>query len=347
MLLVIFGAGASYDSAPSRPPLESRYRDLPNRPPLASELFSDRQHFGEVMNKYPECLPIIPQLRHPPTQSTVEAELQRLQLEAVSYPSRNKQLAAIRYYLQEILWTTGHNWLNETQNVGNYRTLIDRIKRWKPSHERVCFVTFNYDWLLDKALREEGYPFDKLSAYVARDLMLVKLHGSVNWGRIVRVPNPQDIAGKNKRDLAHHLIAHFSELEISREYVVTGEYPPAPRQDCAVFPALAIPVETKLDFECPPEHVEALTAFITGVTRILIIGWRATEQPFLDLLKEGLGRASPLVMAVNGRKEDSERALETIGRAGIRGKSRMPEHNEYGFTEFIRNHGEDEFLHSS
>jgi hypothetical protein len=42
MIMVIFGAGASYDSVPSRPPRGLNARQfLPNRPPLASELFLD------------------------------------------------------------------------------------------------------------------------------------------------------------------------------------------------------------------------------------------------------------------------------------------------------------------
>src|SRR5689334_8345022 len=122
MLLVIFGAGASYDSAPSRHPSDSRYYGLPHRPPLANQLFSDRPFFGEVMGKYSQCRAIIPSLRHPPNNSSVEAQLETLQQEAISYPERSQQLAAIRYYLQEILWSTGINWLNETQHISNYLT---------------------------------------------------------------------------------------------------------------------------------------------------------------------------------------------------------------------------------
>src|SRR5438034_3891921 len=188
MLLVILGAGASYDSAPSRDPRQREYSTMDLRPPLANELFSDRKYFGDVMNKYPRCLDIVPRLRHIPPESSVELELQKLQAEVIDYPERHQQLAAIRYYLQEILWACAEGWLRETQNVSNYITLVDDIKRWKKPGEKVCFVTFNYDTLLDKALAHHGYPFTELSAYIARDLMLVKLHGSVNWARIVSTP---------------------------------------------------------------------------------------------------------------------------------------------------------------
>jgi hypothetical protein len=39
MILVVFGAGASYDSVPSRPPAQYGRGHLQNRPPLGAELF--------------------------------------------------------------------------------------------------------------------------------------------------------------------------------------------------------------------------------------------------------------------------------------------------------------------
>ena len=347
MLLVIFGAGASYDSAPSKPPNEHPHRNLEFRLPLANELFSDRRPFGVVMNKYPECLAVIPELRHAPAQSSVEGELQRLQREADSHREGHQQLAAIRYYLQEVLWVTGQRWLDETQNISNYLTLTNRIKRWKQPRERVCFVTFNYDWLLEKALQNAGYPFTELSGYIARDLMLVKLHGSVNWGRIVRSPDLREHIHQERIELARHLIRNYSELRISQEYVLIGEYPPSPRPPHVLFPALAIPVETKLDFECPPEHVAALKSFIPEVTKILIIGWRATEQPFLDLLKNGLRSARPHFFIVNGERSASENTMNKIMRFGIPGNYTVSEQSEFGFSELIRQQKVDEFLSST
>ena len=49
---------------------------------------------------------------------------------------------------------------------------------------------FNYVKLLHAALSRAGYRFTELSAYVARDLILIKLHGSVNWARVITTPCP-------------------------------------------------------------------------------------------------------------------------------------------------------------
>src|SRR5271156_5127550 len=56
MLLVIFGAGASYDSAPTYPPGTSiPAGDVLNgfhRPPLANELFANRPVFAEAIMRF-------------------------------------------------------------------------------------------------------------------------------------------------------------------------------------------------------------------------------------------------------------------------------------------------------
>lgn len=67
MLTAIFGAGASADSDPSRPfrqaedpPSQDQDND---RPPLANELFANRTQFAAVLQRFPQCNPIVPRLR--------------------------------------------------------------------------------------------------------------------------------------------------------------------------------------------------------------------------------------------------------------------------------------------
>src|SRR5438105_2029867 len=63
MLMVIFGAGASYDSDPTRP--SANYvLPTPHRPPLANQLFDNRPEFAHDLSYFPECIPIVPLLRH-------------------------------------------------------------------------------------------------------------------------------------------------------------------------------------------------------------------------------------------------------------------------------------------
>jgi len=89
MLLVIFGAGASYDSVLQLPPRSS---NEDSRPPLANQLFDDRGLFVQVMNEYVACKPLVNLLRG---NIQVERQLARFEEEdAKTFPPRRSQLAA-------------------------------------------------------------------------------------------------------------------------------------------------------------------------------------------------------------------------------------------------------------
>lgn len=332
MLLVILGAGASFDSAPSQHPLDGQSHNLPFRPPLADELFSNREYFGVAMNKFPQCLPVIPRLRDIPSKNSVEIELQALQEEGKKDPVRLRQLAAIKYYLQDILWLCGETWDRDTHSVSNYSALVDTVRHLKQPGEKACFVTFNYDTLLERAFRVNGYPFTELSGYTAKDLMLVKLHGSVNWGRPVHAPRyPSPYA--DKRILANELIEKYSQLEIGHEYVMVNQVPPSEQNGMPIVPALAIPVQAKLDFECPHQHVDALKAFLPLVTKMVVIGWRGTEQPFLELLNVHLKTTPVKVMVVNGERKHAESTAKNLQKAIPNAKFTV---QDGGFTDNMR-----------
>ena len=109
MLMVIFGAGASYDCVSSRLPDKYPPTHYPYRLPLANQLFDDRRDFNAWMNEYPKCRPIIPLLRNASLDGSVESELERLRAEGADYPERYKQLAAVQFYLRRMLWGCENN----------------------------------------------------------------------------------------------------------------------------------------------------------------------------------------------------------------------------------------------
>ncbi|MCH6558603.1 MAG: SIR2 family protein, partial [Nitrospirae bacterium] len=220
---------------------------MDHRPPLAAQLFSDRSSFVAVMAKYSQCLPIIPRLQRVAPGGSVEGELQRLQAEATEYPVRHQQLSAVRYYLQEMLWDCTRVWINSVHRITNFMTLVDDISRWKKPGEMVCFVTFNYDTMLEEALSHHmDVQFTQISSYISNnDFVLIKLHGSINWAREVRTYRP-DIGRLDRRSIAQELIRPTADIRITKYYTLIGEYPPAARNNFPLFPALAIPVETKL-----------------------------------------------------------------------------------------------------
>ena len=220
MLLVIFGAGASYDSAPHLPLPQIRGAAIPyweDRPPLANELFDIRRpRFAHIMQSIPECLPIIPYLQKNSESFLVERVLSDLRAESSGYPERLRQLAAIRYYLQSALSLLVNLWNERTHGVTNYKTLLDQIAlHRRPSH-CVYFVTFNYDTLLDTDFSVLGVCIRDMSDYISHsNYKLVKLHGSTDWGRQIITP----IALRTDvRDTVHEIISVAPTLAISQVY---------------------------------------------------------------------------------------------------------------------------------
>src|SRR6267143_2151055 len=102
-----------------------------------------------------------------------------------------------------------------------------------------------------------------------------------------------------------------------------------------VFPAVAIPVERKSAFECPDEHLQALTDILPQVNKILTIGWRATEQHFFEMLRTHL-RQRVSVMSVSGNRSEAEATISNLLKAVSNPQELIPAYS--GFTDLIRNH---------
>ena len=136
MLMVVFGAGASYDSVPAHP---VGVEDI--RPPLAKDLFRTGPLTRTPSLDSLNVRPSFPYLRV--DDVSVEQELERLQAEAEEKPERHQQLAAIRYYLHVMLWECERRWKELAGGVTNYKTLLDQLEHYRRPDETVCLVTFN------------------------------------------------------------------------------------------------------------------------------------------------------------------------------------------------------------
>ena len=352
MLLVIFGAGASYDSVPHIPPRLPPIPPHQDRPPLANELFADRPGFTEVMQTFPACQPVIPFLRHIPQGGSVEGALENLQSEGEQYPQARRQVAAIRYYLLYMLHECEQRWSVPAAGITNYKTLINRIDRWLKPTEQVFLVTFNYDTLLDSVLPTVGVRIGRIQDYITHPrYKLVKLHGSVNWAHRIEAPlsglieqHPPDPI-----QLAQKLIERVADLDINPGFEMVTLPASGPKRfaESYYFPAIAIPVQKKRDYECPSEHLDALRDFIPKAKKLLVIGWRAMESHFLDLLRGEpplrgglLPGLKTLVVAGTdqGAKAVAATLVEPIGvKADV-----FPG----GFTRFIVEREVDNFLSS-
>jgi hypothetical protein len=114
-------------------------------------------------------------------------------------------------------------------------------------------VTFNYDTLLEDGLSTFGVNIADISHYISNDsFKLFKLHGSVNWAKVIETPIER-LDQKDDASLTREIIDRAPELRISDRYqMVLGNNPSRARTENNVplYPAVAIPVETKSNFEC-------------------------------------------------------------------------------------------------
>jgi hypothetical protein len=353
MLMVIFGAGASYDSSPDFPPPQSQAAQsnfgpppIPPdpreawRPPLTNQLFLDTNgNLGGIVQKYPRLHGILDFLRRPQSGS-VEQQLEFYLGQASADQERTRQLFSVRYYLHDLFRTVSDEWLKRTNGVTNYATLIDQIRSRNTAGEPVCLVSFNYDLLLDRALISFGYnpqALDHRYFNAHPTLKLFKPHGSVDWARFVDAP-PDARLGP------WQLIEQADTIKLSDEYLVSNATDPQQlhRHNRPLLPAIAIPVQNKSEdtFEWPQRHRIYLEQLLPHVRKILIIGWRGKEAHFLNLLRENLpkgGLTQITHLQVVGR--DSAE-VENISKQFLADTDRrvwkLPALYAQGFTDFVR-----------
>jgi len=336
MILVICGAGASYDSLDSRQPSVSAFdrAHLYQRPPLANELFlPDHPIVTEGFKLYHQCHPIVPYLRKISDVSSVEDKLEDLQSEADQDEIRKQQVAAVIYYLRFLITHFDMEWQAVHHGITNYVTMVDQLRR---SHgkEPVCIVTFNYDCMIERALSSVGVKIDSLDGYVANPVFkLFKLHGSVNWVKKVQAPFDSVNAGRNEKEVVEELIQNAAKIETSSDFHMCNVCPAGKIGTTPVWPALAIPVKTKRSFVCPEEHLKCLQDLLPETKRIITIGWRGMETHFLDLLKQGLAGKQIGILAVNGGASDAQSVIENLSLAGISTGAAVP--YESGFSNAI------------
>lgn len=286
------------------------------------------------MQDYPACKPLVNRLRG---DIQVEHQLAKFEEEAKTFPMRNRQLVAIRYYLHEMLWNCQGEWKNQHRGITNYATFLDAIERWRYRHEeRVCFVTFNYDTMLEESLEELlGIKLGDFGSYTSHpDFLIIKLHGSIDWALEFNTAPSSALPRGHPRDVIE---AAIKGLDVSERYRKV-EHPPVYLGDGSYgFPALAIPVEKKSLFACPPEHLSAPAEILPEVRKIITVGWRATEQHFLAMLKNRLTglKADVDLMVVSGDIRGVRETNENLGLVNPPSGHRY-DTVETGFSGLIR-----------
>lgn len=356
--MVILGAGASYDSDPNRPvtgpqeeilTLEDGYVSAMGlRPPLAQDLFFPRDDFGDFINAYPQVRPLVPQLRAASAGNSsvsIEAEFEKIVVEAADRPETARQVTALKFYLRAAIEKATETWaFEEARGATNQYLLVDQVDRWaKAARVAACYVTFNYDTLLERAASEEySLSFENMDAYMANpQCQIFKLHGSIDWSRLANgMPDSANSAPPFGREAVAWLLRHSHLARLTREFEVAR---PGERKATGqwLFPAIAVPTQKKTEenFELPAAHIEALKAAIPNVTRVIVIGWRGLEEHFWKFWDAcGPNRRDIYVEVVDANEEAAVEVAKTIQKLGRVDKVHVSPAR--GFTEYIAHHGE-------
>jgi len=349
--MVIFGAGASFDSA-----LGDAGNPI-DRPPLAQQLFDDRGAFNDALAKYPACRPLVGHLRdlqrHEPPP-VIEDVLADFLTRSEHNVETRRQLLALRFYLREAIANQTASWMQQIAGLTHYGRLLRRIGDWRAEvGEQVVLITLNYDEMLDVALEEQlatEAPFTNVAGYVERDdWKLCKLHGSTDWIRRIRLPGLATDA-----DNATCAIASAEALDLTAGEIVRQSLPEAVTEidDFEVelsVPAIAVPTTGKTTFETHQSHIEAFETAVPNVDRLLLVGWRGAEQHVLTRLKAinphyVLGIVDPHADDVFVQLESAEILQLGNGKTANVGNRSVRRYWWSSFSDLVHGNDVDEWL---
>lgn len=326
MLMVIFGAGASYDAF--------RGFDLKKRVPLVKDLFDHdvRRSFASTASMFGPSRPLVQELREKVRSNehvSLEDELDRLQERAKIDEDVASQMMALRFYLAKVIADTSSVVVDESDGFTSYVRLLRDIGRWqKDTDTEVALVTFNYDTMLEDAVADHtGRPlFADFDRYVRTTPWRVfKLHGSVSWSREIQLPGPSlDSNPQRPIELAHTIDPRDGDLAHAPFDAVRKMF------QGVVIPAIAIPTITKTGLECPAEHQQVFSQICTQVDRVLVVGWRGAETHVRDAML-GLRRHDVKVGIVD---RDADTAFESVSNIKRIVPSEPTLFHDKGFARF-------------
>jgi hypothetical protein len=340
-LFIILGAGASFDCTSGNVP-EARDE---RRPPLTKELFASR--FTNTLHVYPLAEAAAADIQPAIAAETFALEeFLRTELRDSTHEHRRQQFRAVPLYLQHLLfdasaWDPGYN-RGYTPHPDNYNRLISAALEL----EEAVFITLNYDTLLDQRLFAYE-PLTSMDSYIPgpeRNWSLIKLHGSVNWGRRVivdwEVQDPDPYLATTFAALGEELrVEDDVTLRLSADLRgVRFEGTSSAAGGRLYYPALSAPLGPGDELVCPPNHAEYLRKRLAACDglNLLVIGYSGLDEEVLKLLAES-GNSLRSLAIVSQPQEAAEEAAHIITRSiGFGGPRLSPTIFGHGFNAFAQ-----------
>jgi hypothetical protein len=107
-----------------------------------------------------------------------------------------------------------------------------------------------------------------------------------------------------------------------------------------VTPAIAIPLTQKAGFVCPPSHLSAFYQAIEAFDAMIVVGWRAGEQHFLEKLQQSSSMHVPTMVIGHS---DAENVLTALRARQISGPGLV---SPNGFSAVMKTRDIEKFLES-
>jgi hypothetical protein len=312
--MVIFGAGASFDSH-----FHYYQNDFNHiwRPPLANELFSPRiDSFLKVYNDYFGVKTLLSGLN---LKEDIEDYFDHLWNKAKT--ENNKEVLSIIvnlvYAIQELMLKISEN--NNEIGLSNYSAIVNQANQYSNlKNQDVAFVSFNYDLLIENAISEvyvgKQSPLNDLDNYTNNRIKLFKPHGSANWGRKIEriILNEDDSHQKYFYEFKYDFERIEQMLERDFELIYSDSKKIDKNKSLYMesgldyyFPQLLLPMKNKDEFIMPQSHIKLLEEITPKVSEILIIGWKGNEEKFNSMLRNYLKDREVEITIVSSEDNDA------------------------------------------
>lgn len=322
-IVIVLGAGASRDCVNgTQMPFTKGYE-----PPLVSELFANRPTFNAILQKYPKTQGLATTIRRKLSTSKVSLESLFLEYTKSTNLILYKKYLEIPYYIQELIGEVSEHYVSKSST--NFDDLIDEIIK---KNFDICFLTLNYDLFLEQALsRTYGEDIKSFDDYIhpSRPL-LIKLHGSVNWGRRFVLKNISNFI--EATNLTSNIdTALQAEIVLLKDYhesnrVVDGFY---------TYPAMILPLPDK-NFICPSYHIDVAKQFLKDCTNFLFIGYKGVDDHIFKNLFS-LVRDPKLVGVVSKTHPSSDNILKKLSLVNTNFNKAKKHSYDGGFVHFMTN----------
>lgn len=310
--MFVFGAGASAFSVFNDE--MSNFRKFPYSPPMGNELFGKK--FMAHIKKYKGVELSLPSLRAYGNDVEGFFEKEWDEIDTSHNPAVVARHINISYYLKELFNIISSETIREFSDCNLHSLFCNKLQQYiaKRKGEKIAFVSFNYDTILDHYLSQFfSVPLNSMTDYVNFNInpfFLFKPHGSCNWGwkfpdKFVRsiTTNIPDFLYNNQISYSdlyfNHLGSHsemlyqpswgrdkqLSNNDVGKFSINKNKIEVIDPNSGHYFPSLLIPYKDKDQMIMPYYHFDLMQWYFGSMEDLYLIGWKGNEASFNNLLK--------------------------------------------------------------